>query len=60
LPPVNSDAQTALKTGGTWNGKGAQGLAADVRYYGRWMRHEAEERIGYLYPKPAEPEPKRG
>ena len=31
--------------------KGAAGLAADIRYYGRWMRDEAERRIGYLYPK---------
>lgn len=31
--------------------KGAQGLAEDVRYYGRWMRDEAERRIGHLYPK---------
>ena len=29
----------------------AQGLAEDVRYYGRWMREEAEKRIGHLYPK---------
>jgi putative DNA methylase len=29
---------------------GARGLAADVRYYGQWMRDEAEKRIGYLYP----------
>ena len=32
-------------------GKGAQGLAADVRYYGQWMRDQAERRIGHLYPK---------
>lgn len=31
--------------------KGAQGLAEDVRYYGQWMRTEAEKRIGHLYPK---------
>ena len=31
--------------------KGAQGLADDVRYYGRWMRAEAEKKIGHLYPK---------
>ena len=31
--------------------RGAQGLAEDVRYYGRWMRDEAEKRIGHLYPK---------
>ena len=29
---------------------GAQGLAEDVRYYGKWMREEAEKRIGHLYP----------
>lgn len=31
--------------------KGAEGLAADVRAYGGWMRDEAEKRIGHLYPK---------
>ena len=31
--------------------KGADGLAEDVRYYGQWMRDEAEKRIGDLYPK---------
>src|SRR5439155_4566132 len=30
--------------------EGAAGLAADVRYYGKWMRDEAERRIGHLYP----------
>ena len=29
---------------------GAQGLAADVQYYGQWMRDEAKKRIGHLYP----------
>ncbi|MFQ3652541.1 MAG: DUF559 domain-containing protein, partial [Gemmataceae bacterium] len=32
----------------TW--RGAAGLAADVRYYGEWMRERAWERIGHLYP----------
>lgn len=36
---------------GTRPWKGAQGLAEDVRYYGQWMRDEAEKRIGHLYPK---------
>ena len=27
------------------------GKFADVRYYGQWMRDEAEKRIGHLYPK---------
>lgn len=30
---------------------GAEGLAADVRAYGTWMRDEAEKLIGHLYPK---------
>lgn len=55
-PPVNPKAQAALQAGGTWNGKGAQGLAEDVRYYGQWMRDEAEKRIGHLYPKATLPD----
>lgn len=31
--------------------RGGEGLAEDVRFYGRWMRDEAERRIGHLYPK---------
>lgn len=31
--------------------KGAEGLAADVRAYGAWIRDEADKRIGRLYPK---------
>ena len=49
-PPVNPEAradQTLLAA--QW--PGARGLAEDVRYYGRWMRDEAERRIGHLYPK---------
>jgi putative DNA methylase len=30
--------------------RGAAGLAADVRYYGEWMREKAWEKIGHLYP----------
>ena len=56
LPPVNPEAQAELKNGGVWNGKGAQGLAEDVRYYGRWMRDEAERRIGHLYPNATLPD----
>ncbi len=49
MPPVNPEAQKQGKLHQTWNG--AQGLAEDVRYYGQWMRDEAEKRIGHLYPK---------
>ncbi len=47
-PPVHPDQPAALVKR-EW--RGAQGLAEDVRYYGKWMRDEAERRIGHLYPK---------
>ena len=31
--------------------RGAEGMAADVRAYGEWMRDEAQRRIGHLYPR---------
>ncbi len=48
-PPVNP--RDRAKVGGTSHWKGASGLAADVRYYGEWMRERAWERIGHLYPE---------
>ncbi len=47
-PPVHpgQEGEARLRS---W--QGAQGLAADIEYYGRWMRDEAERRIGHLYPK---------
>jgi putative DNA methylase len=50
-PPVHPKGQAELKRGGRWQGKGSQGLAEDVRYYGQWMRDEGQKRIGHLYPK---------
>ena len=49
-PPVNPAAR-AKKTLFEQSWPGARGLAEDVRYYGQWMRDEAEKRIGHLYPK---------
>jgi putative DNA methylase len=58
MPPVNprdgrgmmhhAPATHHAPTDTTW--RGAAGLAADVRYYGEWMRERAWERIGHLYP----------
>ena len=49
-PPVNPEARKDPELlNAPW--KGAVGLAEDVRYYGKWMRDEAERRIGHLYPK---------
>src|SRR5229473_8080951 len=46
--PVNPDSPKTLMSH-DW--QGARGLADDIRYYGKWMRDEAERRIGHLYPK---------
>ena len=61
LPPVHPPDETPApnKRGKKGEGtmplfgrewKGAQGLAEDVRYYGKSMRDEAFKRIGHLYP----------
>ncbi len=49
-PPVNPEVRDGSDA---WSKQwpGAQGLAEDVRYYGSWMRAQAQERIGHLYPK---------
>ncbi|WOP19304.1 DUF1156 domain-containing protein [Raineyella sp. LH-20] len=44
-PPVFPAAANTL---GPW--PRATGLAEDVRRYGAWMREQAKERIGHLYP----------
>lgn len=56
-PPVNPEARQSL-IGGDWSG--TRGLADDIRYYGKWMRDEAEKRIGHLYPKVTLPKEKGG
>jgi putative DNA methylase len=44
-PPVHPKAKSQLR----W--RDAEGLAEDVRCYGKWIHDEAERRIGHLYPK---------
>ncbi len=51
MPPVHPDIDKELTT---W--ERAQGLAADVEAYGRWMRDEAQRRIGHLYPDATGPD----
>ena len=61
-PPVNPDANPLGMTVGKgkqakqvpW--RGAAGLAADIRYYGRKMRELAWAKIGHLYPTAKLPE----
>jgi putative DNA methylase len=48
LPPVNPESRRKLAVQ-PWSG--TQGLAEDLRYYGQWMREEAEKRISRLYPQ---------
>ena len=55
-PPMNPEADPLGMTVGTgkktqrvpW--RGTAGIAEDVRYYAQWMREQAFERIGHLYP----------
>jgi putative DNA methylase len=50
MAPVNPETkQKRDLVGRDW--KGAQGLAEDVRYYGKWVQDEAVKRIGHLHPK---------
>lgn len=48
FPPVNPLDRTMMTNSG-W--KGVAGISADVNYYGEWIRKEAINRIGHLYPK---------
>ena len=49
-PPLNPEALSGPElVERQWEGAG--GLAEDVRYYGQWMRDQAQRRIGHLYPK---------
>ena len=49
-PPVNPAARKDKRLiDREWGG--GSGLAEDVRFYGQWMRDEAEKRIGRLYPR---------
>ena len=57
-PPVNPKADPMHNDGGQGQAgnarplwRGAAGLADDIRYYGKWIRERAYERIGHLYPK---------
>ena len=50
VAPVNPQARSTLVSSGDWTATGPEGLAEDVRYYARWMRDEADGRIGHLYP----------
>jgi putative DNA methylase len=50
MPPLNPESHNKKELiQREW--KGAEGLAEDVRYYGKWIREEAEKRIGHHYPK---------
>ncbi len=46
-PKLAVDKQGKLSE--DWSG--ARGLAEDVRRYGTWMREQAQQRIGHLYPQ---------
>lgn len=53
--PVNPNVRSSQ---GVW--EGCRGLVADIESYGRWMRDEAERRIGSFYPSAQLPNGKEG
>lgn len=48
---INEKGLLGPQSDDRWSG--LRGLAQDVQHYGRWMRCEAEKRIGSFYPKVA-------
>lgn len=46
--PINPSSANGSLGCKEW--RGSEGLVEDIRYYGDWMRNEAEKRIGNLYP----------
>jgi putative DNA methylase len=52
-PPVNSgwQSKSISERAMTTNWAGTLGLSDDLKFYGKWMRDEAEKRIGNLFPK---------
>jgi putative DNA methylase len=50
MPPVNPEASFKNELlEQKW--ERAEGLAEDIRYYGKWIRDEAEKKVGHLYPR---------
>lgn len=49
MPPINPEAQKNLDYSSEHHR--TQGLAEDVRYYGKWLRDKVEKRIGHIYPQ---------
>ena len=47
-PPVNPESRVSRTLSG-WSGP--EGLMADIRYYGQWMREQAVNRLGHLFPE---------
>ena len=69
-PPINPEADpmgfhaSESGKGGNKDGeasepwRGAAGLTSDIRFYGKWVRERAFERIGHLYPRVEMPDGK--
>ena len=52
IPPKFKDQEPVRRGArGRNHYRNAEGLAEDVKHYGEWMREQAFERIGHLYPQ---------
>jgi putative DNA methylase len=48
-PPINPEQRRQIGGGAAW--RGTDGLAADIRYFGRIVHERTLKKIGHLYPK---------
>lgn len=51
VQPMEKGSKRAATRDAFEDWSGARGLAEDVRRYGAWMREQAQQRIGHLYPQ---------
>ncbi len=54
--PVHPDAQAHLGDEARGASRGLEGLAEDIRHYGRWIHEQAAKKIGHIYPDAELPE----
>jgi putative DNA methylase len=55
IPSINPQSQLERTKGAHWHGKAAEGFIEDITYYGEWIRKQAVEQIGQLYPSAVGP-----
>lgn len=55
-PPINPDYVKAINHGGSWQGKGADGLAEDILYFANKVLSDSKKELERYYPKARTPD----